>query len=138
MSINSSDPWETLNPTFAGIRREGRVLPEHYEAIHDAFPDKTTKALELVANRKVEMLETNQSRVFWVVHGSSGTYLTFPDFYCTCPDFLFHGVMKGVRRHVCYHLLARKLAEVTGFFEKTAVTEREFARFLKDVIKFFR
>ncbi|MHA1733846.1 MAG: hypothetical protein ACTSU5_18030 [Promethearchaeota archaeon] len=128
-----------LGEAFEDIHEQGQVTPEHIDVFERHFPGKLTPALELVANDRVVRYETDRRRVFWVVQGRTSNYLVFPDFFCTCTDFLMRGVLRNDRKTVCYHIISRKLAEAVGHFEEMNVPESEFERdVLKREIKLFR
>ncbi len=130
---------DKLTPVFREIQETGILAPEHIDEIEQYLPGKLTPALDLIAKNRITKLVTDRGRVFWLVEGRTGTYLVFPDFHCTCTDFLMRGVLKNNKPMVCYHILARKLAEITGHFEETNVPESSFERdILKKTLKLFR
>ncbi|HJX23715.1 MAG TPA: hypothetical protein VJ574_04795 [Candidatus Bathyarchaeia archaeon] len=56
-------------------------------------------------------------RVAWIVVGRERDYQILPIVnYCTCDDFYFR-VIDGLT-HLCYHLIAQRLAEALDFYEK--------------------
>ena len=56
-------------------------------------------------------------RIVWIVVGRERDYQILPAVnYCTCDDFYFR-VIDGLT-HLCYHLIAQRVAEALDFFEK--------------------
>lgn len=55
-------------------------------------------------------------RIVWIVVGKERDYQILPEVnYCTCDDFYFR-VIDGLT-HLCYHLIAQKVAEALDFYE---------------------
>jgi predicted nucleic acid-binding Zn finger protein len=93
-----TDIWERL-----------RTSPELDEKIRgeiiEAFGKKGTSALDAIdAGRIKKYLD------FFVVEGKTAAYIVEDDF-CTCGDFLYRG-------RACWHLLAVRIAVVTGLFQQ--------------------
>ena len=61
-------------------------------------------------------------RIAWIVIGKEREYLVMPaaDF-CTCDDFYFRVMDREV--HLCYHLIAQKLAEALMWYD--LINERD-------------
>lgn len=94
--MDERDFWKRL--------REIRSLtPEIRETIVQLYGDRGRKALAALDRGQV-----NQYNDFVVVVGASGEYVVEED-YCTCRDFSF-------RRGCCWHLLAARLAALSGCF----------------------
>ncbi|MFP3985697.1 MAG: hypothetical protein ACLFU9_07030, partial [Candidatus Bathyarchaeia archaeon] len=56
------------------------------------------------------------SRIVWIVVGKERDYLIMPTAdFCTCNDFYFRVMDKQI--HLCYHLIAQKLAETLESYE---------------------
>jgi predicted nucleic acid-binding Zn finger protein len=86
-----------------------RINPELDEEIRgeivEAFGKKGTSALGAIdAGRVKKYLD------FFVVEGKTAEYIVEEDF-CTCGDFLYRG-------RACWHLLAVRIAIVTGLFRQ--------------------
>ena len=59
---------------------------------------------------------TPSGRVLWVVVGRHRDYIILPKAnFCTCDDFFFR--VLGHEKPMCYHILAVKIAELTGRYE---------------------
>ena len=85
---------------------------EHQKALDDAirqeielaFGDRGKKALIAVNTRRVKKYLD-----FFVVLGATSEYVVDENF-CTCNDFIF-------RNRECWHILAVKIAALTGNFD---------------------
>jgi len=93
-----TDIWERL--------RTSQELDEKTRGeIVEAFGKKGTSALGAIdAGRVKKYLD------FFVVEGKTAAYIVEDDF-CTCGDFLYRG-------RACWHLLAVRIAVVTGLFQQ--------------------
>ncbi|WOF15887.1 hypothetical protein F1737_03830 [Methanoplanus sp. FWC-SCC4] len=92
------DLWKKLNIS-------GRLTPALRSEIIDIYGKKGEKALYAVENKKIyKYLD------FYVVAGKTGEYVVENNF-CTCYDFSY-------RQVECWHILAVKIAKLTGFFIK--------------------
>jgi predicted nucleic acid-binding Zn finger protein len=61
-------------------------------------------------------------RVVWIVVGKERDYLIMAQAeFCTCDDFYFRVLDRQV--HLCYHLIAQKIAQVLDWYD--AIEERD-------------
>jgi len=85
----------------------------------------------LKENRVKKYVFKPSSRVLWVVVGKGREYLIYPEAgFCSCDDFYF-GVIDG-RVVLCYHLIARKLAEVLGCFDVVEEDDRLYMSLMEE------
>jgi predicted nucleic acid-binding Zn finger protein len=93
-----SDIWQHLE--------ERKTLdPELRAAIEAEFGPRGKKALAAIDDGKIKKYLD-----FFVVTGRTADYIVDEDF-CTCRDFMYRG-------RTCWHLLAVRIAQLTGTFEK--------------------
>ena len=95
---------------------EKRIKDSDLNTLSAAFGQRFEKALEAVKTKRVKKYAFKPSnRVVWIVVGRERDYLIMPaaDF-CTCDDFYFRVMDRQV--HLCYHLIAQKIAEATGSY----------------------
>lgn len=92
-----SDLFEHL----IGRRELDDVLRQEIER---EFGSRGKKALSILDSKKIK-----KYRDFFVVQGRTDPYIVDEDF-CTCGDFLYRG-------RPCSHILAARIAEVTGVYE---------------------
>ena len=75
------------------------------EEIEVAFGSRGKKAMAAIDAAKIKKYLD-----FFVVEGRTSRYIVDEDF-CTCGDFMFRG-------RTCWHLLAVRIAQITGTFER--------------------
>ncbi len=73
-------------------------------------------------------------REIWVVSGEGGDYLVLGDYYCACLDFYLESLVK-IKRAYCYHIIAKKIAELTGKYHTYEVPDSEFENLVNDLLK---
>jgi predicted nucleic acid-binding Zn finger protein len=94
-----TDPWKIL-------ARERRLTPEVRRLIGERYGQRGVKALEIVDEGRVKRYLD-----FFVVAGTSEEHIVEEEF-CNCADSLFR------RRGECAHVLAVRIAALTGQFEE--------------------
>lgn len=98
-------------------RREGKITGTHLSMLHNALGQRFSKAWEAVKDGNVKKYHFKPSgRIVWIVVGRERDYLVMPaaDF-CSCDDF-YYRVMDG-EAHLCYHLIAQKIAESLRWYD---------------------
>ncbi len=99
------------------IRVEGTISDTHIGLLEDSFgAERVQKALDALEDSRIKKYVFQPSgRIVWIVVGKERDYLVMPAIdYCSCDDFYYqfdHG-------HICYHIIAQKLAEATGRFDQ--------------------
>lgn len=96
---------------------EKRISESDLDTLCRVFGQRFAKALETAKGKRVKKYIFKPSnRIVWIVVGKGRDYLIMPiaDF-CTCDDFYFRVMDKQI--HLCYHLIAQKLAEALEIFE---------------------
>jgi predicted nucleic acid-binding Zn finger protein len=113
---------ETEIEALAGICKEskekGKVTEENLSRLKALFGSRFLNAWNLLQDNRVKKYVFKPSgKVVWIVVGRERDYLIMPaaDF-CPCDDFYFNIADK--KPHLCYHLIAQKLAESLGLYEK--------------------
>jgi len=106
---------DVLEDICKTVKSEGRVSEPHITRLSEAFGQRVAKALEALNEGRIKKYVFKPSgRIVWIVVGKRRDYLVMPAIdYCSCYDFYFqfdHG-------HVCYHIIAQKLAEALGRFD---------------------
>ncbi|NYT07633.1 MAG: hypothetical protein GKC05_05185 [Methanomicrobiales archaeon] len=90
---------------FTRLQEEGELTPFLRDEIIRIFGDRGRKALKALDERRVK-----KYRDFFVVVGTSDEYIV-EDEFCSCPVYLYRG-------GGCWHVLAVKIAALTGDFEE--------------------
>jgi len=104
-----------LENVCKGIHTEGTVSEAHLKLLAEVFGQRSARALEALNEGRIKKYVFKPSnRVVWIVVGKRRDYLIKPEAdYCSCDDFYFqfdHG-------HLCYHIIAQKLAEAAGKYD---------------------
>ncbi len=76
-----------------------------------AFGERFERAKDAIRSKRVKKYTFKPSgRVVWIVVGKQRDYLIMPAAsFCTCNDFYFRVMDEQI--HLCYHVLAQKVAE---------------------------
>jgi predicted nucleic acid-binding Zn finger protein len=108
---------DTLNTICREAKTEGKLSGKNLTELYDLFGQRFTKALEaLKENRVKKYIFKPTGRTVWIVIGRERDYLIMPEAeFCTCDDFYFRVLDKKI--HLCYHLIAQKIARNLGWFE---------------------
>lgn len=109
-----SEP-DMLKEVCRKIKVEKRVTDVHHTRLSLAFGSRFDKAWEALRERRIKKYVFEPSgRTVWIVVGKQRDYLVMPDAeFCSCEDFYF----KFDKGHLCYHIIAQKLAEATDRFD---------------------
>ena len=104
----------TLKSICRDIQLRNEETEDHLHKLSVVFGSRFVKAQDALTKGRVKKYVFLPSgRVVWIVVGKQREYLVMPaaDF-CSCEDFYF----RFDRGHLCYHIIAQRLAEVTGQF----------------------
>ena len=108
---------DTLNKICRTAKTEGKLSGKNLTALYDLFGQRFTKALDALKENRIKKYNFKpSSRTVWIVIGRERDYLIMPEAeFCTCDDFYFRVLDKKV--HLCYHLIAQKIARNLGWYE---------------------
>jgi predicted nucleic acid-binding Zn finger protein len=97
------------------IQVEKRVTDAHLARLSLAFGSRFDRAWEALREGRIKKYVFKPSgRTVWIVVGKRRDYIVMPDAeFCSCEDFYF----KFDKGHLCYHIIAQKLAEATDRFD---------------------
>ena len=112
------------------IQVEKRVTDAHLTRLSLAFGSRFDRALEALRERRIKKYVFKPSgRTVWIVVGKRRDYLVMPDAeFCSCEDFYF----KFDKGHLCYHIIAQKLAEATDQFDLIEDDDRFYDVLIKE------
>ncbi|MDW8034098.1 MAG: hypothetical protein RMI79_04080 [Nitrososphaerota archaeon] len=125
---------EKIPEEVAKIILEKGITRECEEKLIQAFGERGKKALKTVAFKRVKKYFLYPSkRIRWIIVGRGEEYLVIPSVkYCSCRDFFFY-VMTG-EAYTCYHLLAQRIAELSGFFSEVRELDDVYERVISSRI----
>ena len=108
---------ECLNAICNEAKRKGKLEDEQIVILKRTFGSRFLNAWKAVNERRVKRYIFKPSgRIVWIVVGRRRDYLVMPAAnFCSCDDFYFN-VMDG-KAHLCYHLIAQRIAESLGLFD---------------------
>ncbi len=123
---------DILNNICKQAKAEDKLSGKNLTELFDLFGQRFTKALEaLKENRIKKYVFRPSNRVVWIVVGRERDYLLMPEAeFCTCDDFYFRVLDK--KAHLCYHLIAQKIARNLGWFEKVEAHDELYDTLMKE------
>lgn len=96
--------------------------------LREAFGTRADQAWNLVKRNKVKRYHFAPSgRIVWTVVGETDEYLIYEAVgYCHCTDF--H--LKFDKGYICQHIIAQKIAEKKGRFERVEMKDGNCDQFM--------
>jgi predicted nucleic acid-binding Zn finger protein len=121
--MDKESELDVLNTACKEAKAEDRLTGKNLTRLYEVFGQRFTKAFEALKENRVKRYVFKPSdRTVWVVVGKERDYLIMAQAeFCTCDDFYFRVLDREV--HLCYHLIAQKIAKVLDWFEH--VEERD-------------
>jgi len=109
---------DVLNVLCKEAKADDKLTGKNLTRLYEVFGQRFTKAFQVLKENRVKKYVFKPSgRVIWIVVGKERDYLIMAEAeFCTCDDFYFRVLDREV--HLCYHLIAQKLAKVLDWFEK--------------------
>jgi predicted nucleic acid-binding Zn finger protein len=115
--MDDNSEIDALNAICRKAKAEGKLSGKSLTELYELFGQRFTKALgALKENRVKKYVFKPSGRTVWIVIGRERDYLIMPEAeFCMCDDFYFRVLDKEV--HLCYHLIAQKIARNLGWYE---------------------
>jgi predicted nucleic acid-binding Zn finger protein len=115
--MNNNSEIDALNAICREAKAENKLSGKSLTALYELFGQRFTKALStLKENRVKKYIFKRSGRTVWIVVGRERDYLIMPEAeFCMCDDFYFRVLDKKI--HLCYHLIAQKIARNLGWYE---------------------
>jgi predicted nucleic acid-binding Zn finger protein len=109
---------DLLNAVCKEAKSDGKLTGKNLTRLYEVFGQRFTRAFEALQENRVKKYVFKPSgRTVWIIVGKERDYLILAEAeFCTCDDFYFRVLDREI--HVCYHLIAQKLAKNLGWFEK--------------------
>ncbi|MFW9830297.1 MAG: hypothetical protein ACFFD8_00750 [Candidatus Thorarchaeota archaeon] len=115
-----------LSAAIDEIRKKKSISGSELLVLSQFCGDRFWKALQAVANDLVKKYIFEPSgRQAWIVVGKSRDYRVLSEIYCDCEDFYINVIVKR-NVDLCYHILAKKLAEALNVFGEIHVDDMMF------------
>ena len=108
---------ELLNSICKKAKTEGKLTGKSLTTLYDIFGQRFTRAFEALKENRVKKYAFKPSgRIVWIVVGRERDYLIMSEVdFCTCDDFYFRVLDRRV--HMCYHIIAQKLAKNLDWYD---------------------
>jgi predicted nucleic acid-binding Zn finger protein len=108
---------DVLNGVCKKAKTEGKLTGKNLTNLYEIFGQRFTRAFEALKENRVKKYVFKPSgKTVWIVVGRERDYLIMPEAeFCTCDDFYFRVLDREV--HLCYHLIAQKLAKNLNWYE---------------------
>ncbi len=121
--MEESSELDILNTICKEAKAEGKFTGKNLTRLYEIFGQRFTKSFETLRENRVKKYVFRPSgRIVWIVVGKERDYLIMPEAeFCNCDDFYFRVMDKEV--HLCYHLMAQKIASILAWYE--TIEERD-------------
>jgi predicted nucleic acid-binding Zn finger protein len=115
--MDENSEIDIINAVCREAKKEGKLTGKNLTKLYEIFGQRFTRAFEALKEGRVKKYAFKPSgRTVWIVVGKERDYLIMPEAeFCSCDDFYFRVLDKEI--HLCYHLLAQKLANILGWYE---------------------
>jgi predicted nucleic acid-binding Zn finger protein len=106
------------------------ISGETLEKLATNFGERLWKALRTITEKRVtKHIFKPSNKQIWIVSGKNRDYLIISDFYCTCDDFYLNVVIRK-KIKICYHILAKRLAEALDLYTRYDQTDDNYEKFM--------
>jgi predicted nucleic acid-binding Zn finger protein len=115
--MNDTSEIDALNAICREAKAEDKLSGKSLTELYELFGQRFTKALNALKEKRVKKYVFKPSgRTVWIVIGRERDYLIMPEAeFCMCDDFYFRVLDRKI--HLCYHLIAQKIARNLGWYE---------------------
>ena len=115
---------KVLEKVCKEAKTKGEVTGNQLSQLSKAFGSRFTKAWETLNEKRVKKYVFSPSgRIVWIVVGREREYQVMPAAgFCSCDDFYFRVMDREA--HICYHLIAQKIANALGWYDKVEEEDR--------------
>jgi predicted nucleic acid-binding Zn finger protein len=123
---------DVLNTVCREAKAEEKLSGKSLTELYDLFGQRFTKALgALKENRVKKYVFKPSGRTAWIVVGRERDYLIMPEAeFCMCDDFYFRVLDKKI--HLCYHLIAQKIARNLSWYETIREDDKLFESLMNE------
>jgi predicted nucleic acid-binding Zn finger protein len=106
-----------LNSICKQAKTDDKLTGKNLTRLYEIFGQRFTKAFEALKENRVKKYAFKPSgRTVWIVVGKERDYLIMAQAeFCMCDDFYFRVLDREV--HLCYHLIAQKIANALTWYE---------------------
>ena len=121
--MDKTSEIDTLNAICKEAKAESKLTGKNLTKLYEIFGQRFINAFEALKEERVKKYVFKPSdRVVWIVVGKERDYLLMPEAeFCSCDDFYFRVLDREI--HLCYHLIAQKIANILEWYE--TIEERD-------------
>lgn len=115
--MDENSETHVLSEICRDAKREGKLSGKSLTKLYEVFGQRFIRAFEALKEKRIKKYVFKPSgRTVWIVVGKERDYLIMPEAeFCSCDDFYFR-VLDG-EVHLCYHLIAQKIAKILECYE---------------------
>jgi len=130
--MDKNSEIDILKKICKQAKKEDKLTGTNLTDLYEVFGKRFTRALEALKEERVKKYTFKPSgRVAWIVIGKKRDYLLMPEAeFCSCDDFYFRVMDKEI--HLCYHLIAQKIAHILGWYEAIKETDELHDSLMKE------
>jgi len=130
--MNDPSEIDAISTICRKAKKEGKLSGKSLTELYELFGQRFTKALDsLKENRVKKYVFKPSGRTVWIVIGRERDYLIMPEAeFCMCDDFYFRVLDKKI--HLCYHLIAQKIARNLGWYETLEEDDKLYATLMNE------
>ena len=116
--------------TIEQIYAKKCITGENLEKLATNFGERLWKALKAITEKRViKYIFKPSNKQIWIVSGKNRDYLVISDFYCSCDDFYLNVVIRK-KNKVCYHILAKRLAEALDLYTSYNLSDDKYEKLM--------
>jgi len=130
--MNDNSEIDTLNAICREAKAEGKLSGKNLTTLYELFGQRFTKAINALKENRVKKYVFKPSgRKVWIVIGRERDYLIMSEAeFCMCDDFYFRVLDKKI--HLCYHLIAQKIARNLGWCETIEESDKLYESLMNE------
>ncbi len=130
--MDNNSEIDALNAICRDAKAEGKLSGKNLTQLYEHFGQRFTKALgALKENRVKKYVFKPSGRTVWIVIGRERDYLIISEAeFCMCNDFYFRVLDKKI--HLCYHLIAQKIARNLVWYETIKENDKLYDSLMKE------
>jgi predicted nucleic acid-binding Zn finger protein len=130
--MNDTSEIDALNAICREAKAEGKLSGKSLTELYELFGQRFTKALNALKENRVKKYVFKPSgRTTWIVIGRERDYLIMPEAeFCMCDDFYFRVLDREI--HLCYHLIAQKIARNLGWYETLEENDEHYESLMNE------
>jgi predicted nucleic acid-binding Zn finger protein len=115
---------KVLEKVCEEAKTSGELTDNQLTQLSEAFGSRFTKAWGTIKEKRVKKYVFSPSgRVVWIVVGRERDYQIMPAAgFCSCDDFYFRVMDRET--HICYHLIAQKIADALELYDRVEEEDR--------------